>query len=34
MAGPNVIGEHHETGLVAGDNTVVFNFPIEEDTNH
>ena len=32
MAGPNVIGEHHETGLVAGDNTVVFNFPIEEDT--
>ena len=32
MAGPNVIGKHHETGLVAGDNTVVFNFPIEEDT--
>ena len=32
MAGPNVIGEHHETGLVAGDNQVVFNFPIEEDT--
>ena len=32
MAGPNVIGEHHETGLVAGDNTVVFNFPIEEET--
>ena len=32
MAGPNVIGEHHETGLIAGDNTVVFNFPIEEDT--
>ena len=31
-AGPNVIGEHHETGLIAGDNTVVFNFPIEEDT--
>mgnify|MGYP001194784598 CR=1 FL=1 len=32
MAGPNVIGEHHETGLVVGDNQVVFNFPIEEDT--
>ena len=32
MAGPNVIGKHHETGLVAGDNTVVFNFPIEENT--
>ena len=32
MAGPNVIGQHHETGLVAGDNQVVFNFPIEEDT--
>ena len=32
MAGPNVIGKHHETGLVAGDNQVVFNFPIEEDT--
>ena len=32
MAGPNIIGEHHETGLVAGDNTVVFNFMIEEDT--
>jgi hypothetical protein len=32
MAGPNVIGEHHETGLVAGDNQVVFNFVIEEDT--
>ena len=32
LSGPNVIGEHHETGLIAGDNTVVFNFPIEEDT--
>ena len=32
MAGPNIIGEHHETGLIAGDNTVVFNFEIEEDT--
>ena len=32
MAGPNVVGVHHETGLIAGDNTVVFNFPIEEDT--
>ena len=32
MAGPNMIGEHHETGLVQGDNTVVFNFVIEEDT--
>ena len=32
MAGPNIIGQHHETGLVAGDNQVVFNFPIEEDT--
>tara|TARA_Y100001958_G_scaffold143653_1_gene120822 strand:- start:155 stop:979 length:825 start_codon:yes stop_codon:yes gene_type:complete len=32
MAGPNIIGEHHETGLVAGDNTVVFNFMIEEET--
>ena len=32
MSGPNIIGEHHETGLIAGDNTVVFNFPIEEDT--
>ena len=31
-AGPNVIGEHHETGLVVGDNTVTFNFVIEEDT--
>ena len=32
MAGSNIIGQHHETGLVAGDNTVVFNFPIEEGT--
>ncbi|MGB1898087.1 MAG: hypothetical protein ACPHWX_05140 [Candidatus Poseidoniaceae archaeon] len=32
MAGPNVVGVHHETGLVAGDNQVVFNFPVEEDT--
>ena len=32
MAGPNIIGEHHETGLVAGDNTVVFNFMIGEET--
>ena len=32
MAGPNIIGEHHETGLVVGDNTVVFNFEIKEDT--
>ena len=31
-AGPNLIGEHHETGLVVGDNTVTFNFVIEEDT--
>ena len=31
-AGPNIIGEHHETGLVVGDNTVTFNFVIEEDT--
>ncbi|MGA0352985.1 MAG: hypothetical protein ACO3NY_04965 [Poseidonia sp.] len=32
MAGPNVIGRHHETGLVTGNNQVAFNFPIEEDT--
>ena len=32
MAGPNIIGKHHETGLNQGDNTVVFNFPVEEDT--
>ncbi len=31
-AGPNVIGEHHETGLVVGDNTVTFNLVIEEET--
>ena len=31
-AGPNIIGEHHETGLVVGDNTVTFNLMIEEDT--
>ena len=32
MAGPNVIDTHHETGLVQGQNTVVFNFGIEEET--
>jgi len=32
MAGPNIIGKHHETGLNEGDNTVVVNFQIEEDT--
>ena len=32
MAGPNIIGKHHETGLVQGDNTVIFNFQMEEDT--
>jgi hypothetical protein len=32
LAGPNEIGTHHETGLVAGDNQVVFNFAVEEDT--
>ena len=32
LAGPNVIGEHHETGLIVGDNTVTFNFGIEENT--
>ncbi|MCH2643743.1 MAG: hypothetical protein MKZ54_00375 [Candidatus Poseidoniaceae archaeon] len=31
-AGPNIIGEHHETGLVVGDNTVTFNFVISEET--
>ena len=31
-AGPNIIGEHHETGLVVGDNTVTFNFVIDENT--
>ena len=32
MAGPNQIDVHHETGLVQGANTVVFNFAIEETT--
>ena len=32
MAGPNVIGRHHETGLIEGENTVVFNFAVDEDT--
>lgn len=32
MAGQNIIGKHHETGLTQGENTVVFNFPVEEDT--
>jgi len=32
MAGPNIIGKHHETGLNEGENTVVFNFLIEEST--
>lgn len=32
LAGPNEIGTHHETGLVVGDNQVVFNFAVEEDT--
>ena len=31
-AGPNLIDTHHETGLVVGDNTVVFNFAITETT--
>ena len=31
-AGNSLIGKHHETGLVVGDNTVTFNFEIEEDT--
>ena len=31
-AGPNIIGAHHETGLVVGDNTVTFNFAIDEST--
>ena len=30
MAGSNIIGQHHETGLVR--QPVVFNFPIEEGT--
>jgi PGF-CTERM protein len=32
MAGPNEIGTHHETGLVEGENQVVFNFLVEEET--
>jgi hypothetical protein len=32
MAGPNIVDVHHETGLVQGANTVVFNFAIEETT--
>ena len=32
MAGPNIIGKHHETGLTLGENTVVFNFQMEDDT--
>ena len=32
MAGPNQINVHHETGLIQGANTVVFNFAIEETT--
>ena len=32
MAGPNEIGTHHETGLVAGENQVVFNLLVEEET--
>ena len=32
MAGPNEINTHHETGLVQGQNTVVFNFRIDETT--
>ena len=32
LAGPNEIGRHHETGLVAGENQVVFNFLVEEET--
>ena len=31
-AGPNLIDTHHETGLVQGANTVVFNFAIDETT--
>ena len=31
-AGPNLIDTHHETGLVQGANTVVFNFAIDEST--
>ena len=32
MAGPNKIDTHHETGLTQGQNTVVFNFGIDETT--
>ena len=32
LAGPNEIETHHETGLVQGQNTVVFNFGITETT--
>ena len=32
MAGPNQVDVHHETGLVQGQNTVVFNFAIDETT--
>ena len=32
MAGPNQVNVHHETGLVQGQNTVVFNFAIDEST--
>jgi hypothetical protein len=32
MAGPNEVDVHHETGLVQGANTVVFNFAIDETT--
>lgn len=32
MAGPNVVDTHHETGLIQGANTVVFNFAIDETT--
>ena len=32
MAGPNEIETHHETGLIQGQNTVVFNFGITETT--
>ena len=30
LSGPNVIGEHHETGLIAGDNTVVFTSQLKK----
>lgn len=32
MAGPNQVDVHQETGLVQGQNTVVFNFAIDEST--